>query len=491
MAEALYEKFCDTLTGVCYIMDTVTGLPVKNADGTPYVKSYEPSVRTPDTSGPLSALYPGGIGPAPAPERIAVTDEGQALPALTGALPSLGSLTEQPVTGGYSSTDAGDWSPYGSGYSRYGSRYGGYSSGGYGGGYGSSGYDGGGTAPPMYANGTLHPYFGGQMPVPGGMAAMQDDGYDDRIQVTSTSGATAGPYGVRAAPAPSQNAMGGSAVMENAYRSGTGGGGGGIAKDLYWQMANKIKAKFGGGDSGSYGGDYAYPKPEKIKPYLGPDDPRTAKKVDKLNDARDSQSAFYTHPEYAIPKGVNLDSPMGQRMMGLQGAQLALMAGAGIKGWKGGIDPTEKIYSSYYQKLGKKLEAGKQGIDFFPYYKKALAKDKSIDQYRGMLQGIYNGVSKGQALDTEALFGNLSSPAKGTYLRKQFNNKLSGMSADTYLDSFSAIANSGEYGTLQAQALQTIAAQNVAKYGQRFAGQNPRRTPSMNRWVGNRMNQYF
>lgn len=156
----------------------------------------------------------------------------------------------------------------------------------------------------------------------------------------------------------------------------------------------------------------------------------------------------------------------------------------------GGIDPTGDIYDDYYKDLERDLKQGGQGIDFFPYFKKAMRKDDSTHKYTSLLKRIYGEVAGNRAIDTGQLFGNLSDPAKGTYIREQFKHAAPAAAADQYLSSFDAILGAGEYGDIQRSALAQMAQQAVTRYGQRYAGEDPRKIPTLNRWVGRGLRGY-
>jgi hypothetical protein len=136
-----------------------------------------------------------------------IVPAGTALPAET--LPAPATTTSTPAENRGRSTDwasprGGSDDPFtgggGGGYqSRPGSDYGG------GFGTGARGYGDGdvGEADPFatlpaYRDGRAHPAAGGQPLVAGGPFAQQDaEGFDDRRQMTSDSGASAGPFGVQ------------------------------------------------------------------------------------------------------------------------------------------------------------------------------------------------------------------------------------------------------------------------------------------------------
>lgn len=349
--------------------------------------------------------------------------------------------------------------------------------------------------PPRYGNNTTHPWFGGDSLLPGGALAQPGVGTDYRQQVSVPGGATAGPYAVRAAESPSRS-YGGDG------NAGGSGGGGGIAKDLYWQFANKIGAKLSG-QSSTYG-DY---EQERFKPYRGPDDPRTMRRVEKLDPRMrgpyakdwnaDMARTLYDNPQAMIgrvaPNLVN-DSLLEDRLQSLPMAQLALISGSGKRGWQGGLNPMEDVYGDYYQKLNKRLENGRQGIDYLPFYRKQLRRDRSLSDYTNTLGGLYDDLAGGQVFDTDALFGNLYNPAKKTYLSKAFKpdrsgNNVAGM-GDTFLSSYNAILETGGYGDIQREVMSDRASDLVNDYYAKYAGRKPKKAPRLNQWVGQQLGGY-
>jgi hypothetical protein len=514
MAEPLYTKktICDAATGLCQpmLVDPLTQQPVTLTDpntgqpvqSTPY---YDPKMRSPGVQQQITQQYPGGATfvPPDVPAGTAVdAATGQLRPELTAP------IAEQAAAGGPSSP-AGSGSPaydYTSGwggyrsrggYSRGGGYGGGYSGGSYGGGYGG-GYDG--QSVPQYANAQMPQGDGDYSPAHTVYLRTPPTGrsYGERVGTMSGGGSYPGMPG--GPPAPGSAGRGGSA-------SGFSGGGntnpryqalrakGDAMAAKVRGMGDAISSKLrygGGGESSAYGGSSYGDYPTYKEPnYKGPDDPSIQKRLEHYNTFLASKRSMMTHPEFAIPKGVPLDTPLGEYMMDLPGADLALMAGARTPGFKAGIDPTSDIYTSYYKKLNKNLAKGGRGIDFLPFYKKQMQRDPATRQYNTMLRGIYNQVGGGQGFDTAALFRNLSNPAKNTYLRKQFRGASPDAAADQYLASMNAILRTGEYGDIQQSALASLAQQYTTEYGQRFAGRNPRRIPAMNKYVGQRMKGYF
>jgi hypothetical protein len=409
-----------------------------------------------------------------------------------------------PVAGGAPSSD------YGYDYGGYGG--GGYSRGSYGGSYG--GYSQSGTVP-RYGNNAVHPFFGGPPLVAGGVAAQQGDGYDNRQQVTSTSGASAGPYGVRAARMDYPNYDGyaaGSAVDPMAYdrpngarSGGGGGGGGGGASDAYWNLRGKLMGKAtamtGGGSTASYSDDY-----ETFKPYRGPDDPRTARRIEQLDPrmrgpyasqfTADNARALYQAPGAMYKKVSDLpyNDIRSERIADLPMDQLALLTGSGTKNWQGGLNPMEDVYDDYYKKLNKRLNKGKPGIDFLPFYKKNLKRDSSLSDYTNTLGGLYDRTAKGGWFDRQQLFGNLTNPAKGTYFHDLFAKRTRdydvGAAADGFTRAFNAILATTPYDAQQQRNISRYAKNAVDEYIATYSKAKPKNAPSLNQYVGSQLTGY-
>lgn len=471
MADPLYQRVCDNLTGMCYDLNTQTGEYRLDPNTGQPISIMDPSSRT-----TTAQQVQGTAAPSATPvSQDPYTDyEMQRALGVNSVQPTTPLPTyTAPAETADLSTSTGSWNDYYGGYSSsYGSSYGGYSSGGY-----------TQPEPPRYANGQTHPYFGGPALVPGGQFAAQDQGYDNRQQVTSTSGATAGPYAVRAAPAP-EGAMTGN-YGGGSSGGGGGGGGGGLAKDLYWQYRNKIEGKLSGAaPTGGYE-DYKQPRP-----YRGPDDPRTARKVENIQLQESQKASGYSQPTQFMP-GIDLESPTADYLQGLPMTDIALIAGAGKKNWAGGIDPTADIYSAYYKKLNSKLKKGKPGIDFLPFYKKQLRKDKGTEQFNAMLKSTYANLTNGQRLDTNALMGNLTDPAKGTFLHSQQKKTPFSQSSEQFLKSYGALLGTGGYSDNQQNALAMLAQDAVTRYGQQYGQRNPKRAPSVNQYVGEQLKPYM
>lgn len=461
--------------GSYYYVDTATGREV-SPDWLLAKTGQAPATPTPTTptgtatppilsAPPLTAASPTGSTGLPADPL----GNGPTVPGSAPLLPAAGTAGSSTTSGGY--TDYYDNTYY-------------------------RDYDTGGwydypPEPPRYGNNTVHPYFGGGSVGPGGVFAGQDTGYDNRTQVSVPGGATAGPYAVRAAPIPSGTYGGDSRA---------GGSGGGIAKDLYWQFANKIAGKLSG-QSASYG-DY---EQERFKPYRGPDDPRTVRRIEQLDPrmrgpyakhwTADRARALYDNPQYMIgrvaPNLVN-NSLLEDRLQSLPMAQLALISGSGKRGWQGGLNPMEDVYGDYYHKLNKRLEHGRQGIDYLPFYRKQLRRDRSLSDFTNTLGGLYDDLGSGQVFDTKALFGNLFDPAKKTYLAKAFKpdrsgNNVAGM-GDAFLSSYNAILDTGGYGDLQRQIMSDRASDLVNDYYAKYAGR--KKPPRLNQWMGQQLGGY-
>ncbi len=476
MADPLYSRTCDPPTGLCYDLNTQTGEYRLDPNTGQPISIMDPSQRT------TTAQQAQGTA---APSRTPVSQdpytdyETQRAIGINSVQPSTPLPTYVPEATTPSDLSTGStWDDSYGGYSNsYGSSYGG-------------GYSGGGYAqpePPRYANNAVHPFFGGPALVPGGQFAAQEQGYDNRQQVRVPGGATAGPFEVSAAPLPRPNYNGGGP-------SGGGGGGGGsnmgANSALGQQMAAKVRgmaAKITGGSSYSSGGYEDYKAP---RPYRGPDDPRTARKVEALQLQESQKASGYSQPSQFMP-GINLESPVADYLQGLPMTDLTLIAGAGKRNWAGGIDPTPDIYSDYYAKLNKRLKKGKPGIDFLPFYKKELRQDKSTEQFNSLLKNTYANLTNGQRWDTQALMNNLTNPAKGTFLHDQQKKTPFSQSSEQFLKSYGAILGSGGFDDDQQNALAMIAQDAVTRYGQQYGQRNPRRAPSVNQYVGSAISPFM
>lgn len=164
-----------------------------------------------------------------------------------------------------------------------------------------------GDPTPVYANGMVHPFFGGTM------TAGEADGSGASRQMTvPETGATAGPYGVSG---PSGGGGG--------YAGGSAGGGGG-GNDFYWNIRNNILGNFGG-SGGSYPSDAEYRAAQNAAD--------RAFKKDQKQATRESENqsqfySLYSTPTYALPSAINNDSigtPGYNMMSSLPASQLALM----------------------------------------------------------------------------------------------------------------------------------------------------------------------
>ncbi len=463
MAEPLYTRVCDPLTGQCFDLNTQTGQYRTDASGNP-VSFTDPSMRTTTAQQAQGTAAPAATPVSQDPytdyevQRAITASQIQPSTPYPTVLP-----TEATTTPTFEGTDyAGSGYGWGSGYGYgYGSNSG----------YTPANYE---PDPPRYANNAVHPFFGGDPLTPGGPFAAQDDGYDNRQQVTATSGQTAGPFAVRAADPVRPSYDGG----------GSSGGGGGGGSDLYWAMRNKLTGKLTGSSGSSYE-PYRAPRP-----YRGPDDPRVARKVEKLQLTEQQKASTYGQPTQMLP-GINLESPVADYLQGLPMTDLTLIAGAGKKNWAGGIDPTADIYSDYYKKLNGRLKRGKPGIDFLPFYKKALRKDKSTEQFNALLKDTYANLVNGQRWDTDALMQNLTNPAKGTFLHQQQKKTPFSQSSEQFLQSYGAILGSGGYDQDQQNALAMIAQDAITRYGQQYGQRNPRRAPSLNQYVGQQLQPFM
>jgi hypothetical protein len=87
--------------------------------------------------------------------------------------------------------------------------------------------------------------------------------------------------------------------------------------------------------------------------------------------------------------------------------------------------------------------------------------------------------------------GNLIDPKKGTFLRDQFRRAPLSQSASQFNRSFEAILGSGGFDMDQQNALSSIARDLITQYSQQYGSMNPRRAPTLNAWVGQRLQPYL
>lgn len=183
--------------------------------------------------------------------------------------------------------------------------------------YGSSGYDDDFVPHPTYANGALHPAWGGEPLVPGGQFAALDDGYDNRQQVRVPGGATAGPFEVSAAPS---GFSAGGAPSGSYGGSATGGGGGGDVRGLIGAWRDKLIGGMYPGsssssyDSSSYGSGGTHE--ERMRgPYARGMDPTQA-------------AGLTMRPTAMLPEvfpHLGPETPAYQRLAALPAAQIAML----------------------------------------------------------------------------------------------------------------------------------------------------------------------
>lgn len=279
---------------------------------------------------------------------------------------------------------------------------------------------GGGTAiPPTYADGTMHPSQGGPPRIPGGPAAQQDGGYDNRQQVTSTSDATAGPFGVRAAPAPRQDAYGGNAIQG----SGGGGGGSSLAKDMYYRIKGAVEGKIagmgpGGTSSGDYPTDASYARTgrrmdrayDKFNEMVANPDPQPARGWAKreMGKNRGDFPAMLARPEMVLSRGLDFDftdqetANYGDWMRDLPMADLAMIAGGSMSRKTRAVKPPKIL--------------AKSGVE---PYKPENKRELDYSKFAKQLADMYRGLSgPEQVLDENALMGDLANARNKGALRQ-------------------------------------------------------------------------
>lgn len=170
-----------------------------------------------------------------------------------------------------------------------------------------------GDPTPVYANGMVHPFFGGSM-----TAGEASGGGASRQMTVPETGATAGPYGVSGPSTSGGGYSGGSA-------GGSAGGGGGGGNSYYWNIRNNILGNMGGSSSGSYPSDAEYRAAQNAADRAYKKDQKQAEQQSQ------NQSQFYSlysNPTYALPSAINNDSigtPGYNTLSSMPVSQLALM----------------------------------------------------------------------------------------------------------------------------------------------------------------------
>lgn len=427
------------LTGAVQMMDPLTGQTVATTPPTP-PGAPPPPPPAPPPPGQAFVTDPSGQ-PLVTPEGqflTAVAPKGADGKALGGSMPTVPLAGLAPNQQVYA--DGAPETTYdpGEGYG-----YGGYEAGGmwsdsFGGGSGppvdlSGGYPRytGDTPAPSYMNGARHPFFGGAMP---------DYGSGD------------GGGGPRPLPPlPRNNAYlpGG-----GGYSSGGGGGGGEFAK----AMAYKLKGKLlGGGSSyGSYDSDYD-------------DDPYDPYADEKMRGAargmspEQAASLFY-RPQMMIPNVDKDIDPTGANyglVNELPATELAYLLGGRKKGWDGGPNDLANGIADVY-------DTALNGDDWFEW-----------DDLSGNLakaKGKNNGLANlFQTREERDAYGNPYevSPTAGD-------------AAYAYQGMLNAAINT----TLPPIAAAGYAAYGdwlINQWGSKALKQDPAKAPSINRWVGKRL----
>lgn len=315
----------------------------------------------------------------------------------------------------------------------------------------------GSETPPPYANGQMHPAFGGQPRQPGGSWAQQGGGYDNRQQVRVPGGSSAGPFETSASPLPQANAYGGSADR--------GGGGGGGTTPMYdklrakgMAMGNKLKGYGSSGGSASYGGDTAAYRRQQREyrqqqrayedgTYLY--DQYKMRGFSKKMNPQQAESLYY-RPSSILPKAAPGLDPSGlryQQIKGLPAAQLSMLA---------------------YGRKGKAKEGPSQFVNNLAKFYGDVASRGDLPDYDQMVRALNTARAK--------------SP-----LGAQFKDQPIGFAADTYESFVNAIVGSSGLDPSVARARAEQASDLIDQYGSRYLRRPVKKAPPINRWVGQRM----
>lgn len=335
-------------------------------------------------------------------------------------------------SGGYRSS-GGYSRSYGGGYSGGGSGYGG-------GGYAPGGdFGGGGPTAPRYADGTTHPFFGGPPRTPGGIFAQQD-GYDDRVQVTNPeTGASAGPFGVTAPRSADSGSYG--------YGGGSsgGGGGGGLARSMIGRIRGNVEERLGGMGPGASPDEDAYLRQQQRYKQQG-------RRIDRAADRYNEQLG---EPQHLPVRG------WSKRQGYKPGAIDAALGSPGLVASDalGGLDlnsatdpltdlPMTDLALLMYGAKGRKLtsktptvdvpgvlkrQAGYEEIE--PDFKRTLDPSKTVNKVAMMFRKLAGGQME---LDTESLLGGLAGTRKKSALGQ-------GLAQQAEFDPGGALGQLGQY----------------------------------------------
>lgn len=330
------------------------------------------------------------------------------------------------------------------------------------------------TPHPAYRNGQLHPAWGGAPLVPGGTyRGPQGSSGGYQQQVSTPSGATAGPFGTHPAYGPSQHSYGGDS---------SSGGGGGLAKSLIGQMRSNVESKlsgmFGGGSS-SYSSS-SYPSSgSSYTPYVQ----ETPKMRGFARHVDPTQAlGLYTQPQMLMPKvapGLDIASPKYGDTADLPMAELALLQG------------------------GKKLAAPSRDP-----YGNLTSKDHSLSDFTNSLANMYDRViNREKWFDYGDLTKNLMTAPKNSALGAQFlGNKPQavpgapvsaaarqasrGVPASAQISSFLNATDAIFGATMDPNAAaikQDYASALADQFASRFLNRPVKRMPSAARWAGSRL----
>ena len=254
---------------------------------------------------------------------------------------------------------------------------------------------------PKYANGSTHPFFGGEMPRAGGTWNTGQPGF--RQQVSVPGGATAGPFAVRSAPSADSGSYGGG--------GSSGGGGGGDTRGLIAAWRSKILGNlYPGSGRSSYSGSSGYSS--SYTPY----EPETPKmRGFAKHFAPEQAMGLYSRPSMLIPKvakGLSPSSPAYADLAALPMTQLVKAS------------------------MGKKISEPQ--VDA---YGNLTAKDRSLSDFTNSLASMYSKIINNESwFNYDKMAGNMMHP-KGA-LGADFKDLPAATQASNWLGYTSAILNS-------------------------------------------------
>lgn len=305
---------------------------------------------------------------------------------------------------------------------------------------------------PTYADGRLHPAWGGQP-----YQFPQSSGAADRSRRMQTNT--------------------GSLKIGSGYMGGSSSGGSGGGNDLYWSLRNKLLgAMTGGSGYGSSGSSYEPLKPEptyneKVRGWAG----QRNYKAETLNDLIYANPGFVLDdltPQYAD------SSTFGRQMLDdLPVADLTMLTYGAKNGWRG---------APWLTKRATKFQD--RHVNEYGYPTKNLPSGLKTNpgQFTNSLANMYEkAATTANWFDRDKLLANLQRPGKNSALGALFNRKADPSTALGYYRGYLGSIFDTTMDPEMAQSAMGYANDLISQWGSTaLRKKNP---VPINRWVGRRL----